>query len=108
MSVNSFRNVSAKFSPLAKDVANIFDICFFDKFAKFHGGRTLGTFAALTLVVRFWSSERAGSLPSCASGLSGRYGDFLRGDGKLTRENTPELVFLGIFQMDVFSRPNFT
>ena len=64
MSVNSFRNVSAKFSTIAKDVANIFDICFFEKFSKFHGGRTLGTLAVLTLVVRFWSSERAGSLPS--------------------------------------------
>ena len=92
MSVSSFRNVSAKFSSLAKDVANIFDICFFDKFAKFHGSRTFGTFAALTLVVRFWSSERAGSLPSCASGLSGRYGDFLRGDGKLTRVSSHRML----------------
>ena len=43
------------------------------------------TFTALTLVVRFWSSRRDGSLPSCASVLCGRYEDFLRGDDKLTR-----------------------
>ena len=44
----------------------------------------MGALAVLTLVVIFWSSGRAGYLPSCTSDLCGLYEDFLWGDDKLT------------------------
>ena len=50
----------------------------------------IGTVAALTSVIRCWSSGRAGSLLSCAIVLCGCYKDFMRGDGKLTSSTKSE------------------